>query len=324
LRQISANYPYQIWEHVLREYPHTELTEKQVYAYWQQLNTARWWLKDDQVESACAILQRVDGIKIDIISIPTETGIDAIAFAFKDILEGYGEEIIEVAMDSTCQFRTSSLLHIVTHQLGKTNAKGYELYTIVGEANGQALLLAFVFTALISSDVQPGAKDHMLRHVIKHVHTHCPNIAFTLSDKDLLEINAFHEQIHDAKHQLCYWHAIKYLEERLAEDKPPAKYDPRTAHQVFPFIDPTWAPGITVDASEMQKPGTVMCNGGNVSTSTCCAVNCISQCFKGPINNMPPTSVHSQKWQRLDPHMAQPTNNQGQRPPSILSQRTPA
>jgi hypothetical protein len=48
-----------------------------------------------------------------------------------------------------------------------------------------------------------------------------------------------------AKHQLCYWHGIKYLQERLAEDKPPAKYDPRTAHAVFDLIDPTWAPGVT-------------------------------------------------------------------------------
>jgi len=31
----------------------------------------------------------------------------------------------------------------------------------------------------------------------------------------------------------------------LAENKLPAKYDPRNAHRVFDFIDPTWAPGVT-------------------------------------------------------------------------------
>lgn len=51
--------------------------------------------------------------------------------------------------------------------------------------------------------------------------------------------------ISSAKHQLCYWHAIKYLEEQLAEDKPPAKSDPQKAHLIFDFIDPTWAPGVT-------------------------------------------------------------------------------
>jgi hypothetical protein len=47
------------------------------------------------------------------------------------------------------------------------------------------------------------------------------------------------------KHQLCYWHGICYIEERLAEDKPPAYYDPCKAHLVFSFLDATWAPGVT-------------------------------------------------------------------------------
>jgi len=73
----------------------------------------------------------------------------------------------------------------------------------------------------------------------------CPNIKFTLSNKDPSEINACHISVPKAKHQLCYWHGIQYIEERLAKDKPPATYDPRTAHGVFEFIDPTWAPGVT-------------------------------------------------------------------------------
>jgi hypothetical protein len=46
------------------------------------------------------------------------------------------------------------------------------------------------------------------------------------------------------KHQLCYWHAITYVKEWLAEDKPLAKYDPWKAHTIFCFINPTWAPGV--------------------------------------------------------------------------------
>jgi len=91
----------------------------------------------------------------------------------------------------------------------------------------------------------------------------CPNITFTLSDKDVSEINAFRHCIPGAKHQLCYWHAVKYLETRLKEDTPPAAYDPRRAHDIFQFIDPTWAPGITrgwledgvhEDDAEVLKP----------------------------------------------------------------------
>jgi MULE transposase domain len=259
-------YMPQIWEHVLRKHPKTELTEKQIYAYWAQMNTGVWRLKEDQIESALAILAKVDGVNIDIIPVPAEDGISALAFAFRDALKLYGEQIIEVAMDSTCQAYLDSCISQVLMILssGKTNALGYELYGIVGEANGQALPLAFAFTASIAGDAAPGTKDRMLQHVISHVHQHCPNIAFTLSDKDVSEINAFRAKIPDAKHQLCYWHAIKYLEERLADDKPPARYDPRTAHQLFPFVDPTWAPGVTAEQSK-NSASEVLSNNTNVS-----------------------------------------------------------
>ena len=49
----------------------------------------------------------------------------------------------------------------------------------------------------------------------------------------------------EAKHQLCYWHEMKYIEERLTDNRPPAAYDPRKAHKMFESIDPTWAPGVT-------------------------------------------------------------------------------
>jgi hypothetical protein len=99
--------------------------------------------------------------------------------------------------------------------------------------------------------------------VIRHVRVWFPNIIFALSDKDTTEINAVHVKLPNAKHQLCYWHAIQYLEERLADDKLPAKYNSRIAHCVCPFINPTWAPGITLgwledgvheDDAECEKP----------------------------------------------------------------------
>lgn len=103
----------------------------------------------------------------------------------------------------------------------------------------------FAFTASTDGTAAEGAKDRMLQDVLEYVTKRCPGIMFALSDKDMSEINAVRAKVPDAKHQLCYWHAIKYLEERLAEDKPPAKYDPRKAHLIFDFIDPTWAPGVT-------------------------------------------------------------------------------
>lgn len=122
---------------------------------------------------------------------------------------------------------------------------GYELYAIVAEANGQALPLAFAFTTSTDGSAAEGAKDRMLQHVLGHVSEKCPKIEFVGSDKDSTEINSARAKIPQAKHQLCTWHGVRYVQERLAENKLPAKYDPRNAHKVFDFIDPTWAPGVT-------------------------------------------------------------------------------
>jgi hypothetical protein len=127
---------------------------------------------------------------------------------------------------------------------GKTNALAYELYAAVTEVNGRAIPLAFLFTTSEKS-AEEGAKELMLQDLVRFIYKRCPNVMFTLSDKDTVEINAFRTIIPNAKHQLCYWHAIRYLEERLKEDKAPAMYDPRKAHQIFDFIDPTFAPGVS-------------------------------------------------------------------------------
>ncbi|KAJ7676538.1 hypothetical protein DFH06DRAFT_976739 [Mycena polygramma] len=49
LRNESAT---NIWTRVLRENPDTEVTQKQIYALWRDLNQGAWHLDDDQVKSA--------------------------------------------------------------------------------------------------------------------------------------------------------------------------------------------------------------------------------------------------------------------------------
>ena len=193
------------------------------------------------------VLEHVDDIDIEIIPVPTEDGISSLAFNFKNILEDYGEEIVKIAMDSTCThfFRVSVIPSQCSPPEGKTNALGYELYGVMGEANGQALPLAFAFTCSTDGTAAPGAKDRMLQKVLGRIDEYCPNIADVHLDKDPIELSAVHTALPNAKGHLCYWHAIRYLEQRLAEDKLPAKYDLRIAHKKFAFIDPTWAPGIT-------------------------------------------------------------------------------
>ena len=93
-----------IWRAIVKNNPKTEITQKQVYAHWAHLHEASWRLDNDQVKSALKVLERVDDINIETIAVPREDGISSLAFSFKDILGDYGEEITEIAMDSTCQY----------------------------------------------------------------------------------------------------------------------------------------------------------------------------------------------------------------------------
>ncbi|KAJ7914536.1 hypothetical protein B0H13DRAFT_2232112 [Mycena leptocephala] len=206
---------FKIWTRVLAENPGTEVTQKQIYALWSELD-------DDQVKSAQMILKKLEGTDVEIIPIRAEPGIHAIAFTLKEVVDGWAEDTEELAMDSTW----------------KTNAAQYELYGFVAEAKGQAMPFAFLFT-VSTGDAAEGAKTRMLSDVLGYISERCPNIMFTLSDKEPAEINACRAKIVRAKNQLCYWHAITYIEERLGENKPPARYDPRKAHKIFDFIDPT-------------------------------------------------------------------------------------
>jgi hypothetical protein len=85
-----------------------------------------------------------------------------------------------------------------------------------------SLPLGFIFTGMTNGSAKPGAKQRILTEVLAALSKHCPNIKFTLSDKDPSEINACRTSMANAKHQLCYWHGVRYIDEQFAEDKSPA------------------------------------------------------------------------------------------------------
>ncbi|KAJ3831199.1 hypothetical protein F5878DRAFT_521331, partial [Lentinula raphanica] len=118
-------------------------------------------------------LQQSEKEKIEVIPITQREGASSIAFAFTEILDSVGNQIEEILMDSTW----------------KTNALGYELFAIVGELNGQAIPLAFQLNTLTEA-ADDGVKELLLRDFIRWLARRCPNIKFTLSDKDITEINA--------------------------------------------------------------------------------------------------------------------------------------
>jgi hypothetical protein len=68
------------------------------------LNKDSWRLEDDQVESAIQVLKRAEGTSIDKIPTRTEAGITVFAFALKEVVDSFGMNVTEIAMDSTCLY----------------------------------------------------------------------------------------------------------------------------------------------------------------------------------------------------------------------------
>lgn len=113
---------WQIWSHILQEYPQTELTQKQIYARWSQLNEKTWRLDTEQVRSARKVLESFQGSSVEIIPIRPEPGIVAMGFAFKQVFDEFGLDVEEIAMDSTCKQFISILIVAKTSE--RENERG--------------------------------------------------------------------------------------------------------------------------------------------------------------------------------------------------------
>ena len=103
----------------------------------------------------------------------------------------------------------------------KTNSAGYEIYGLIAEVHNRVLPIGFILTAMTDGTAAKGAKECMLNCFLQWFVKRCPQIRFTGSDKDPSEINAMHKNWPDVKHQLCYWHGLRYIGERLTENRPP-------------------------------------------------------------------------------------------------------
>lgn len=144
----------------------------------------------------------------------------------------------------------------MTHyQTGNTNKSRFELYALLGEVFGSGCPLGYL---LIQSDLNhaKGAdgKQKYLEAVLRHFRLKwLPDVIATLSDKDRIEINAFLSQFPEAKHQLCFWHALRAIKTHLSIlRRRPAPYNGDTAHRHFSFIDPKFVPLAQMDPSKTK------------------------------------------------------------------------
>ncbi len=125
---------------------------------------------------------------------------------------------------------------------GNTNGGNFELFAAVADAKGSGVPLAFLLIRT-SKEARTGAKRAVLERFLGQLKSRGVDPEFTLTDKDWSEINAMRATWPDAKHQLCFWHGLRALKQRLAKKKEtPAPYNAETAHQEFSFIETAFVP----------------------------------------------------------------------------------
>ena len=127
---------------------------------------------------------------------------------------------------------------------GKCAGGGWELFVLMGEVSGSGLPLGWLFVRPKQKGPPLHSKRDVLIEWFKYFRDEW-NIwpLFTLSDKDLSEINAFRHVWPNADYQLCYWHVLRALKKRLATRKrAPAPYSLIEAQCQFEFIDNWFLP----------------------------------------------------------------------------------
>ena len=116
-----------------------------------------------------------------------------------------------------------------------------ELFACVADMDGEGLPLSFLFITT-EEKAAPLTRQCALIAWMTALRSHRIDPRFTLSDKDQSEINALKEVWPNAKHQLCFWHVLRALKRRLAQNECPGSYNALEAHQAFPDIDPEFIP----------------------------------------------------------------------------------
>ncbi|KAJ8469947.1 hypothetical protein ONZ51_g8667 [Trametes cubensis] len=227
--------PGQIWRHILRVESegrsvrdlHLPFRRKAVYYYWQVASRGEWRLGDTPMESARTFLrERGDEFHVCALDVEAEPGTEVLAFYVKDFIEEWAVNTQELGMDSTWN----------------TNGANFELFSAVADADGAGIPLAFLFICT-RKEAAPGAKQLVLERFLSCLKSLGVNPEFTLSDKDWSEINAMGAIWEKAKHQLCFWHALRALKKRLSQNKEaPGPYDAEAAHRLFGFINLDFVP----------------------------------------------------------------------------------
>ncbi|KAI0338852.1 hypothetical protein BDW22DRAFT_1337423, partial [Trametopsis cervina] len=204
-----------------------DFRSKSVYYYWHCVSRHAWKLAEDPVDSAEEfICQKGKEHNVGLLNVEAVPGVRVLAFQVTDFIKEWARNTQELAMDSTFG----------------TNGANFELFSAVGGAAGSGIPLAFCYIQT-SNEAAPGAKEAVLTSFLYKLKKLGVNPEYTLTDKDWSEINAMHKVWPLAKHQLCFWHALRALKQRLSKNKEvPSLYNVEAARREFTYIKTSFVP----------------------------------------------------------------------------------
>lgn len=209
-----------------------EITQKQIHAWWTVFIQNEFVRDINQVNSAKIFL---DERKYRVIMFNNYDGIKLLGFitSFFDKFKGNKE----IFVDATY----------------KTNALGYELYSVISQYDGSGFALAYLF---VEECKQDGARTEIIAEFFKILLDLGMNkLVYLYTDKDFAQISAAKQMWSNIKIQLCYWHFKRALKKRLADNSQPKKitYSSHDANNSFDFID------INFYSVELQKSNFCFC-----------------------------------------------------------------
>ena len=119
--------------------------------------------------------------------------------------------------------------------------------------------LAYLLIKMLKG-ARKGAKRLVLERFLHALKQRGVHPEFTLTDKDWSEIGAFRTVWPVAKHQLCFWHGLRALKQRLVKSRlTPARYDVDAARREFPYIKRSFVPLAQQTGSENVSAITLSC-----------------------------------------------------------------
>ncbi|CAG8754424.1 268_t:CDS:1, partial [Gigaspora rosea] len=110
-----------------------------------------------------------------------------------------------------------------------TNKMGWELYALMGVIDGTGFPLSYL---LIAAGKNRNITSILSRWMYTLKCKQLENFPYKLMDKDFCEINAAQKVWPDTRLQLCFWHVVHAIKQRIASRKPILdKYDPIIAYR---------------------------------------------------------------------------------------------